>query len=259
MWCNNRLCTVCFKHGWATKAALNIEARIRTAEEKGYGEPQHIVLTPPRSLWELDFDVLRSMAFKALKARLVTGGCSIDHARRLLRDVRMVGWGPHFHVIGFVGGGYICRDCEHIRYTKRRHPYCVAPFECKGFEQRTRRANEKDDWLCKVEGKRISIFKTALYQLHHASVKLGARKSCVVRWFGFCGTRKFKGKKPVRKRPCVVCEAAGVHNEMVKATLTATAQKHIVKDFSSPLWLPCVAVDLVDVNGEDSIIECDGG
>jgi len=137
--------------------------------------PEHIVASVPARDYGLKFKSLRNKVVKILAVRGVVGGVLIFHAFRY--NVRQHWyWSPHFHVLGFVSGGYgRCRGC------KRKGLDCLG---CGGFEGRTRRAFEKDGYIVKVLGKRKTVFGTAWYQLNHASVRVGGKRSSVATWFG---------------------------------------------------------------------------
>jgi hypothetical protein len=108
-------------------------------------------------------------------------------------------WTPHFHIGGFVEGGYAqCRKC------KKTVIDCLA---CSGFEGRTRRAYEKDGIIVKVMAERKTIVGTFWYQLNHASMIQGKERAQVVTWFGTCSYKKLKLKKEDRvdKDVCPIC------------------------------------------------------
>lgn len=178
--CDKPTCPVCFKHGWAVREAGNIESRIKEAEKR-FGKAEHIVVSVPQKDYGLSYEPLQSKAIKVMAARNILGGCKIFHAFRYHEaDETYVGeparwfWSPHFHVLGFVDGGYSrCRHC------KKSTLDCLS---CDGYEGRTRRCYEKDGYIVKVLAKRKSIFGTAWYQLNHASVKRGVKRFHVATW-----------------------------------------------------------------------------
>jgi hypothetical protein len=51
----------------------------------------------------------------------------------------------------------------------------------------------KDGYVVKVLGKRKTVFGTAWYQLHHATIRLGIKRFQSVTWFGNMGYRKLRG------------------------------------------------------------------
>jgi hypothetical protein len=203
--CDKPTCPVCYKRGWAVREAGNIESRIVEAEKR-YGLAEHIVLSVPKKDYGLSYEALRYKAVKVMAARGIHGGCLIFHAFRYHHaDETYVGevagwfWNPHFHVIGFIDGGYgRCRSCRKTAFD------C---FSCDGYEARTRRCFEKDGYIVVVLGKRKSIFGTAWYQLNHASVKRGVARFHVATWFGTCSYRRLKLKKGdrIRRDACPIC------------------------------------------------------
>ena len=128
------------------------------------------------------------------------------HGRRIDRKHRVLFWSPHMHCLGMVAGGFdVCRECVHTR----EDCHC-----CSFFKGRETRGFEKDGWLVKVEPKRKTIVGTAWYILTHISVKVGLRRSHSVHWFGCCGNRKLKGRKPEAVVKCPVCKVSGHDSEM---------------------------------------------
>jgi hypothetical protein len=203
--CDKPTCPVCFKRGWAVREAGKIESRIKEAE-KLFGKAEHIVVSVPQKDYGLSYEALQSKAIKVMTARHILGGCKIFHAFRYHEaGETYVGepagwfWSPHFHVLGFVDGGYSrCRHC------KKSTLDCV---KCDGYEGRTRRCYEKDGYIVKVLAKRKSVFGTAWYQLNHASVKNGVKRFHVATWWGVCSYRKLKLEKGdrIRRNVCPIC------------------------------------------------------
>lgn len=194
MSCDKPSCPACFKRGWAVREAGKIEARLAEAS-KLHGQAEHVVVSLPKKDYFLKYDYLRQKVVAVLGSRGIVGGTQMFHKERFSRAR---GWytSPHFHVLGFVGGGYGCRSCQ--------KQYCS---ECNGFEAVTRRLNEKDGYIVKVLGKRITNFGTAWYQLNHASYRVKAKRAVVATWFGVVSYRKMKATKFVRpKRVCPLCQ-----------------------------------------------------
>jgi hypothetical protein len=191
-WCNKPSCPVCFKSGWAVREAGKIEMRLAEASKR-FGLVEHIVASVPLKDYGLSFEALRVSAFKALLARGVFGGVLMFHGFRY--DVRKHWfWSPHFHVLGYVAGGYSrCRGCNKA---------CVG---CDGFEAKTRKCFESDGFIVKVLGRRKTVFGTAWYQLNHSSLKVGSVRFHVATWFGVCSYRKLKVTVAKRKDLCPIC------------------------------------------------------
>jgi hypothetical protein len=248
--CDKPTCAVCFKRGWAVREAGNIESRIKEAEKR-FGKAEHIIVSVPQKDYGLSFEALQSKATKVLAARYILGGCKIFHAFRYHRaNETYVGepahwfWSPHFHVIGFVDGGYSrCRNC------KKSTLDCLS---CDGYEGRTRRCYEKDGYIVKVLGSRKSIFGTAWYQLNHASIKRGVSRFHVARWFGVCSYRKLKLKKGDRiwRNVCPICGM-----DLVRLRYMGFDFDKIIREF----WISEFEDDAFDSSGNPFWVEANSG
>jgi len=222
-WCYKPSCPECFEHGFAIREAGNIETRLREASKLS-GLVEHIVVSVPVKDFGLEYNALRRKAIKVLKSRGVVGGCMIFHGFR----VNKVGltywyWSPHFHVLGYILGGYSrCRSC------KNRVCVGFGNFgRCDGFEAKVRRLGEKDGYIVKVLGERKTIFGTAFYQLTHSSYRVDVVRFHVATWFGICSYRKLKVTVEKRKELCPLCR-----EELI--SIAYYGRRHIVKDrFSS--------------------------
>ncbi len=199
--CDKPSCPICFKHGWAVREAKAIDVRLK--ESRRFGKAEHIVCSVPARDYGLSLDALRLKARKVLFKRGVVGGVLIWHAFRFALG-RGWYWGPHFHVIGFILGGYSCRGC-----TKS----CLG---CSGFEAVTRKFNQGfrdekgryirgDGWIVKVLGERKSVYHTAWYQLNHASIDVTKKRFHIATWFGVCSYRKLKLTVEKFKAVCPIC------------------------------------------------------
>jgi hypothetical protein len=106
MSCGKPSCPKCFKSGWAVREAGNIEVRLKESSKR-FGQVEHIVLSPPTNDYRLKDRTLRRKVIAILKEIGVVGGCLIFHA---FRYKPYKGWyfSPHFHVLGFILGGYRC-------------------------------------------------------------------------------------------------------------------------------------------------------
>jgi len=192
--CHKPSCPICYKYGWAVREAERIEGRLVEAC-KLFGLVEHIVASVPVRDYGLKFEFLRKKVGEVLHARGIIGGVMIFHRDRFSRRK---GWyvSPHFHVLGFVLGGYPCRGCKKV---------CGAHC-CDGFEGRTRREFVKDGFIVKVLGKRKTVGGTAWYQLNHSSYRVDAKRSNVATWFGCCSYRKLKVTVEMKKRVCPICQ-----------------------------------------------------
>lgn len=196
MSCDKPSCPRCYKFGWAVKEADRIEARLAEAsKQKHFGQVEHVVASVPVADYRLRFEFLRRKVVDILRVRGVVGGVLIFHRDRFKRDR---GWhvSPHFHILGYVLGGYPCRGCKKV---------CEA-HRCNKFEGRTRREFLKDGYIVKVLGKRKTVGGTAWYQLNHSSYRVGAKRSNVATWFGNCSYRKLKVTVETRKSVCPICQ-----------------------------------------------------
>ena len=194
--------------------------------------------------------------------RGILGGVLIFHAQRYcsrresIAKSKPFGWyfSPHSHVIGFIDGGYAqCRHCSKSTLE------CLA---CNGFEGRTRRAyykeggkdgfgNSGSGWIVSVKGARKTIHGTAWYQLNHATIVRGAKRSCVTTWFGVCSYVKLRLKKQdrIRRDLCPICqhelEEVIYVGEGVPEALTSF-DSYMVREWEepyldkngSPNWIP---------------------
>jgi hypothetical protein len=192
-WCNKPTCPVCYRSGWAIREAGNIERRLAEASKR-WGLVEHIVASVPIRNYGLTYEGLRKDVIKALAERGVVGGVLIFHAFRFSRR-RFWYFSPHWHVLGFVLGGYRCRSCKRTCFKG-----------CGGFKDRSYRCFEKDGYIVKVLGERKTVFGTAWYQLNHASIVKGRVRFHVTTWFGVCSYRKLKVTAERRKDVCPICQ-----------------------------------------------------
>jgi len=183
------------------REARRIEARLAEASKR-FGLAEHILATFPPKYYHLTYEQLRKKAVKILKRRGVIGGVLIFHGFRF--NMRKYWyWSPHFHVLGYILGGYRCRSCEIVRKTGK----CgIENVNCSGFVNRNYRFYEKDGCIVRVLGKRKTVGGTAWYQLNHASVKVGVVRFHVATWFGVCSYRKLKVTVEMRKSVCPICQ-----------------------------------------------------
>ena len=205
--CDKPSCPICYERGWAVREAKSIEFRLLEASKR-WGVAEHIIVGLPSKYWGLSYADLIDVLMKALRVRGIIGGVHIFHGFRYSVH-RQWYWSPHFHVIGFILGGYgKCRGCPHCKKG------------CGGFVDRNYRMNEVDGVYCKVKGKRKSLYGTAWYQLHHGTVRTDKKRFRVARWFGVCSYRKLKIDKALRKEydvlhkpKCPICGSDLVRHE----------------------------------------------
>jgi hypothetical protein len=223
--CFNFRCPICYRFGASYREASHIEQRIKagSAYLAGMGEDskaEHIVLSVPSRDYGLSLKQLREKAVKVLYARGIIGGVLIPHAFRYHDKKEFevsgtanypLGWffSFHWHVIGFIKDGYTrCRKCPIFKrsgsksFNRAGSPACLG---CSGFEGVTRKLYETDGYIAKVQPERISIFKTASYQLSHASIIHNGKRACPSIWFGTCSYRKLKVVYERKGHSCPLC------------------------------------------------------
>jgi hypothetical protein len=248
-WCNKPSCTICFKHGWAVREAGNIEARLKEAS-KQQGQIEHIVVSVPPTHYGLPYKTVRKEVSDAMLKRGIVGGVIIFHA---FRYEKFRGWyfSPHFHVLGFILGGYSrCRNCK--------NKVCIRTSggdnfdNCDGYDARQRRFFKEDGYITKVLGKRITVYGTAWYQLHHSSYrkKQGKnRRHVVATWFGVCSYRKMKFTPEKRVELCPIC------NHELKRLKFLGGEGCIVKHRDDPDFTLDSYEDYFDSSGQPLWVE----
>jgi hypothetical protein len=245
-WCNRPSCKICFKHGWAVREAHKAERRLAEAAKR-FGQAEHIVASVPKSDYGLPFRKMRLRCVAALYARGVVGGVLIFHAFRYndyeeaRRKHMPLGWyySPHFHILGFILGGFReCRRCEHVDEKGSRS--CCGG--CEGFYGRSKKCYDKDSYIVEVEGERETIGGTLWYQLNHASVDSSMKRFHVSTWFGVCSYRKLKVTVEKRKELCPICG-----EELEK--LMCLGSLRIVKERGAAGYQAAFLDDLVTADG----------
>jgi len=244
LWCHKSSCPVCFIRGWSVREARNIEGRLEVASERGFGDVEHLTVSVPVEDYGLSEEVLRRKSRMALLVRGVLGGVMIFHGYRKDRRRGVLSWSPHYHVLGFIRGGFdVCRDCVHDRGDCR---------SCSFFKGREVREYAKDKYLVKVFQKRKTVIGTAFYQLNHATIRLGIKRFHVATWFGVCGYSKLKGKKLKAVATCPAC-----HSEMVKKA--HWGKRVIARDIGDPEYLEWFVDDEFDSSGLPNYVDAGGG
>ena len=196
--CNKPSCPICYKHGWAVRLARSIEARLKEGSKR-FGDVEHIVVGLPSTYFHLSLELMKLKVIKGLKNRGVVGGVLIFHGFRLKKPQFYWYWSPHFHVLGYIFGGFgRCRHC-HKHWSKEN---CNG---CGGYQDRTFREYEKDSLIMKVKGKRKTVFGTVWYALEHSSHKKGSVRFHVATYFGNISYHKMKVTAEMRKRHCPIC------------------------------------------------------
>lgn len=241
LWCKKPSCPICFIRGWSPRVARSIAGRLVEGEKRGFGKVEHIVSSCCVADRDLPEHVLRARCRKALVDRGVSGSVMIFHAYREDRERHVLVWSPHYHIMGFLKGGYRCRDC--------RQQFCS---KCDGFEGLTRRLNASDGFIVRVLGKRQTVVGTAFYQANHASLRLGVRRFHCFTWWGNCSCSKFKAEKLKAEILCPVC-----HNEMSRCAYVG--KRRVVKDVGSADYVRVFGDDEFDASGAPNYVELGGG
>jgi len=213
--CDKPSCPTCYEKGWAIREAKNVDFRLEQVS-KQFGQIEHAIVALPPKYWSLSYEDLRKKCLEVLRSRGIIGGAVVWHAFRYANaeESRVAGvsfgwrFSPHFHVLGFIQGGYKCRGC----FTCRRG--------CGGFVDKNYRLNEVDGCYVKVKGKRKSVFGSAWYLLHHSSIRTDKRRFRVVTWWGVASYRRLKISKELRaeydekhRKKCPICGSALVRHE----------------------------------------------
>ncbi len=221
--CNNFRCPKCYKAA-SVRSASHIEQRLKKAEKLFGMKAEHGMIQVPYSLFGKPEPAFRKEMTTALRARGIVGACLIFHPFRYRSGKFVNGkwvmaewfFAPHYHFLGFLKNAYgHCRNCKFYNewgsksfrgrtgYSNHGGSACLS---CNGFEGLTRRLNKTDDCIVKIFGERKSIFKTAVYQLSHAGLKVNAVRPHIVTWYGNVAPTKMKMVYEVEKAVCPVCK-----------------------------------------------------
>jgi hypothetical protein len=208
--CHRLSCPICYESACAREGHA-IEDRL-VELSKTYGLVEHFVASVPlEKYWmaENHPNELRRFMIKALERRGVFGGAMIPHHFRYDKYREVWYRSLHFHVLGWVKGGYgRCRACM----NRVCEGYNREFERCHGFEAETRRCFEVDGVIVKVAvdkfgvaSERKSIFYTAQYQLSHSSIRTDVKRAHAVFWFGVASYHKFRFKAEKHKGLCPIC------------------------------------------------------
>lgn len=242
-WCKNAQCPVCFIKGWSVRGAKFIVSRLEVGVKRGFGKIEHVVVSVSEADRDLNESVFRKRSRLALLVCGVLGGCMIFHGYRIDRERNCLKWSPHYHVLGFIRGGYDrCRHCK--------GGDCYA---CDGVEGRCYRVYKDNGYIVRVLEERKTVFGTAWYQLNHATLRIGLKRFHVVTWFGVCGYNNFKGEGV--GAGVVPCPACG--EEMVRSV--HVGKRRIVKDLGDVGYKSVFVDDEFDESGEPNYVEVVGG
>jgi hypothetical protein len=249
LFCKNPLCAKCFARGFAVRRAGSGEARLEEGVRRGLGgKIEHFTVSPSVEDRVLSEAELREKCGRALLARGVYGFCMLFHGRRIDRERNGLVWSPHFHVAGFLRGGFDrCRNCE--------DRVCLGygnEGKCAGFEARTRDEYKKDGMIVKVHEDRKTVFGTLYYLFNHCTVKLSFRKRFhVVTWWGECSNKQYRSVPLKSEVPCCLCG-----EDMVKKVYVG--KRRLVKDIGHPHYRAVFVFEPFDDDGEPNFFDVAG-
>ena len=244
--CSSYRCRMCWKYGWAVRRAHMIECRFLTAE-KVLGLPvssvEHLSVSAPNYVYDFSPRKMYEAFLSALRRHGCLGGCTILHPFRKDRKVRDLKISFHYHVLGYVEGGFDrCRECG--KYEDFDGCLLSDGSYCDGFVGVSKKSYYSDGWVVSmakneagVVEKRDSVFGSAWYQLEHSGYKTGVRRFRIVEWFGNVARRKFLTEK---KR--LVCNCAICKSEMKRSFLPSNVapipsnrgERGFLKNFTLP-------------------------
>jgi hypothetical protein len=210
---------------------------------RGFGKIEHCVVSVSPSDYGLSEEVMREKCRVAALDRGIIGGCMIFHGYRPDRAKKILAWSCHYHVLGFIRGGYSCRKCE-------RKWNCRAG--CGGFDDRSWQGFQKDGYLVKVLDERKTIIGTAWYQLNHATLRVGVKRFHVINWFGLCGNSKMKVSAVKPEVPCPACNSA-------MERVAHVGKKHISYSMSEEEYESLFLDDEFDDVGDPNYVRFGGG
>lgn len=244
MFCKKSSCPVCFIRGWSVREARSVAGRLEVASERGFGEVEHLTVSVALADRDLPEEVMRERSRVALLIRGFLGGCMIFHGFRKDKFRRVLVWSPHYHVLGFIRGGFdVCRSCVHERGD------CAS---CGAFKGREVREYAKDGYLVKCFEKRKTVVGTAFYQLNHATVRVGIKRFHVVTWMGVCGYRMLKGRKLEAVQTCSVCKS-----EMARKSYWGR-EVRIERNIGSPEYRKVFLMAPFDSFGSPNFVDISG-
>lgn len=208
--CDRPSCPVCYSFGWARREANRIATRLAIASQRGMGKVEHLMISVPVRDYYMDMKALRAKVIRLLRVRGIGGGALILHGFRYANfdEARRKNlpfgwrWSVHWHVLGYVLGGYFaCRTCARKSNCDPR---------CDGVDSRLWKAYKADGYYCRVFGERVSVYKTVRYLLSHATVKKGSVRWHCITWFGNVSYHKLKISVEehdafVHKSRCIIC------------------------------------------------------
>lgn len=240
LWCHRSSCPICFYNGWAGRAARSIAGRIAEGVRLGFGKPEHVTVSVPVVDRDLPEFVLRKRCAVAAFDRGMSGFAMIFHAPRIDRVNKRLVRMPHYHLVGFIKGGFDrCRDCVHERGD------CTF---CDGFKGREARGFKRDGYLVKVHAVRKTIEGTAKYQLGHCTSRVGLKRSSAVTYWGLMACPKYKSSSVPVDDSCPVCKG-----EMTKAVRVGKC--HVSRNLRDADYASVVVLPEFDEYGDANYVD----
>jgi len=205
--CDRYSCPECYRRV-AFRESVRAEERLNEGS-KHFGLVEHVITSVPMKLYHVtDGSELKLLSREVLKGVGFLGGCDVVHAFRYTRGR---GWyyGPHVHNLGWIRGGYNCRNCPKVDFAS-----VSACSGCHGFEAKVREQYGKTGWIIKVARDRVSgraevrrsIRKTISYELAHASVPVGVKGARLLTWWGVASYRGLHVTPKMVKELCPLCQ-----------------------------------------------------
>jgi hypothetical protein len=136
--CGRPSCPECYI-SWASRTARKM-AFVLGEAAKLHGKIEHLSCSVPVKDWDMPPEDMRRKAVKVLYSRGLTGASLIFHGARFNR-IKGFYWSPHYHVLGFVFGGYKCRSCRHKNDCLKG---------CGGLDDVNWQKYQVDKWYVKV-------------------------------------------------------------------------------------------------------------
>lgn len=202
--CYRPSCPTCFRYSWLPRSARSITARLKEASKR-FGLVEHLMISLPVRDYDMDLEAMRLKVIRLLKSLGVHGSALVFHGFRYANPIEakrkdvVVGWrwSVHFHVIGYIRGGYSrCRSCP-TKWNCRS--------SCDGFDSKAWALYLKSGFKVKVFSKRESIYWTAYYILSHATVKKDSIRFHPFTYFGCISYHKMAVVEDLRKASCPLC------------------------------------------------------
>jgi hypothetical protein len=254
--CHDWLCSRCYLYGSVYREATRATERLVEAQKK-FGRVEHLSISLSPSDYGLPLEEARRKVETALEARGVRGGALLFHGQRYHTPEEALEkagalfwyWNPHFHVLGFIEGGYKCRCCKNLLVDGsgevRDRVRCMS---CDGFEGVTRRHFHKDGCIVRVFGERKSVNATLTYQLDHSTVKKNAKRKNPLTWFGCISYRKFHHIPERHVDTCPICKSEAV-------PIAYSGRKLVfVTDRDDPNFVPEFEADFME---EGMVVWCE--